>query len=108
MLVFCMRGGPIFAPALHLGYITVVFLPAATKLHQGNIFTCVCYSVHRGDLCHCMLGYTTPPRADPPGSRHPPLRTGTPLQEQVPSSGAGTPTPTPLGPGAATPLGYSQ
>ena len=27
------------------------FLPAATKLRQGNIFTPVCHSVHRGGVC---------------------------------------------------------
>ena len=43
---------------------------------QGNIFTPVCHSVHRGGLPQCMLGYTppeqTPPQTRPPGSRHPP------------------------------------
>ena len=57
------------------------YLPAATKLGQGNVFTGVCDSVHRGGGClpECMLGYPpgadsprpdTPPGADPP-SRHP-------------------------------------
>ena len=27
---------------------TILFLPRATKLRQGNVFTPVCYSVHRG------------------------------------------------------------
>ena len=42
---------------------------------QGNIFTLVCHSVHRGGvLPQCMLGYhppdqTTPPRPDPPPPR---------------------------------------
>ena len=75
------------------------FLPPATKLGQGYVFTGVCHSVNRGWGClpQCMLGYTpradmpplsrhappwadmpprsrhAPPRADiPPGSRHPP------------------------------------
>ena len=37
---------------------------------QGNIFTPVCHSVHRGGLPQCMLGY--PPGSRPPGIRHPP------------------------------------
>ena len=58
------------------------------SLGQGNIFTPVCHSVHRGwGLPQCMLGYHpltlgpgTPwdqappgpgPPGDPPGSRHP-------------------------------------
>ena len=28
-----------------------VFLPPATKLREGNAFTPVCHSVHRGGLC---------------------------------------------------------
>ena len=47
------------------GYI--VLLPPTIKLGQGNIFTGVCDSVHRGGLPQCMLGYHTPG----PG-RHPP------------------------------------
>ena len=54
---------------------------------QGNIFTPVCHSVHRGGLLQCMLGYhppgpdptppepdprdQTPPGADAPQSRPP-------------------------------------
>ena len=53
-------------------------LPAATKLGQGNVFTGVCDSVHRGCLPQCMLGYTPPP-----GSRHPP---GVDPMEQTPRS----------------------
>ena len=34
---------------------------------QGNIFTPVCHSVHRGDLPQCMLGYH-------PQTRHPPAQ----------------------------------
>ena len=56
-----------------------LFLPPATKLGQGYVFTRVCDSVHgAGCLPQCMLGYTprgqtspqeqTPPAADPPGS----------------------------------------
>ena len=50
-------------------------LPPATKLRQGNVFTPVCHSVHRGGVCLWSRGVsTTPPGqtppADPPG-RHP-------------------------------------
>ena len=43
------------------------FLPAATKLGQGNIFTGVCDSVNGGGVC---LRCTTPP----PSGRHPPVQ----------------------------------
>ena len=54
-------------------YTKVPYLPPATKLRQGNVFTPVCHSVHRGGLpyppgqtppwtgtpspAQCMLGY---------------------------------------------------
>ena len=41
------------------------FLPPATKLGQGYVFTRVCDSVHWGGLPQCMLGYT-PPGVDTP------------------------------------------
>ena len=69
-----------------------ILLPPATKLGQGNIFTGICDSVHRGGLPQCMLGChprtrhsprpgtpqdQAPPRPGtwdqaPPGTRHPP------------------------------------
>ena len=55
------------------------FLPPATKLGQGYVFTGVCDSVNGGGcLPQRMLGY-------PPGSRHPPTADTPP--------GADTPTP---------------
>ena len=50
---------------------------------EGYVFTPVCYSVHRGGLPECMLGYhhplgadtpldQAPPGAGTPWSRHPP------------------------------------
>ena len=79
------------------------------SLGQGNIFTPVCHSVHRGGLPQCMLGYhppgpgtpppeqtpqeqTPPPRAadTPPGTRHPP-GANTPLEADPP--GANCPPP---------------
>ena len=60
-------------------FIILLFLPPATKLGQGYVFTRVCDSVHRGSLTHCMLGYTRPPprpkastRPHAPGTRHHP------------------------------------
>ena len=47
----------------------VNFLPPATKLGQGNVFTGTCDSVHRG-VCLSVC-WDTPPGADPPRSRHP-------------------------------------
>ena len=62
------------------------YLPPATKLGQGYVFTRVCNSVHKGGggcLPHCMLGYThvpwdqrqaapPPPDQAPNGSWHHP------------------------------------
>ena len=58
-------------------------LPPATKLGQGNIFTGVCDSVHRGEgLSQCMMGYHP----------HPPLdQAGTPPDQAPPLDQAGTP-----------------
>ena len=75
------------------------FLPAATKLGQGNVFTGVCDSVNRvlGCLPRCMLGYPpradtssepTPPKEQTPRRRHPP-RADTPRSRHPP--GAVTP-----------------
>ena len=58
-------------------HIRRALLPAATKLGQGNVFTGVCDSVHRGGVClSACWDTTTPPGADiprdqtsPPGSR---------------------------------------
>ena len=60
------------------------YLPAATKLGQGNVFTGICDSVNRGGcLPQCMLGY--PPRVDTP------LGADTPAQEQTPPRSRHTP-----------------
>ena len=75
------------------------YLPAATKLGQGNIFTGVCLSTgEEGCLPQCMLGYTpleqTPPPsghhhlhlpgADTPWSRHPREQTPSPQSRHQP------------------------
>ena len=58
----------------------VSFLPSATKLRQGNVFTPVCQSVHRGGgyLPQCMLEYT--PWVDTRLRQTPPRQTHTPGQ----------------------------
>ena len=71
----------------------VDLLPAATKLGQGNVFTGVCDSVHRGGVSASVHpGIHIPPGSRPPRSRHPP--------------GADTPQEqTPFPPGADPPRG---
>ena len=52
------------------GFISKIYLPSATKLRQGNIFTSVCQEFcSRGGVCLSACWDTTP-QADPPG-RHP-------------------------------------
>ena len=56
------------------------FLPSATKLQQGNVFACVCHSVHKGGGVsasvhtgiHTPLGRHTPMRRHPTGQTPPP------------------------------------
>ena len=58
------------------------YLPPATKLGQGYVFTGICDSVNRGVVCLSAYWDTNPwsrhPRADTPWSRHP--------QEHTPQS----------------------
>ena len=42
-------------------------LPPTTQLRKDNVFTPVCHSIHRGEVCHTLW-------ADTPLIRHPPLR----------------------------------
>ena len=89
-----------FLPPANEVWGKVMFLPAATKLGQGNVFTGVCDSVNReGGLPQCMLGYHSPwEQTPPPGSRHthtprtrlPPWEQTHPLRDQTPL-GADTP-----------------
>ena len=71
-----------------LQLFTRLFLPHAMKLWQGNIFTPVCHSVHRGGVCHTpwadtlgrhSLGQTLfqadTPRQTPPPGQTPPRQT---------------------------------
>ena len=64
-----------------------MFLPAATKLGQGNIFTSVCLSTGRSASVHA--GMHPPQEQTPPGSGQPP-QSRHPLWEQTPP-GADTP-----------------
>ena len=79
----------------------IVLLPAATKLGQGNVFTGVCDSVHRGVcLPQCMLGYHTPPQSRHPSEQTPPWeQTHTPSDQTHPWEQTHPP------PGADIPLG---
>ena len=61
----------------------VIFLPPATKLRQGNVFTPDCHSVDRGE-------WQTPLGRHPPWSR-PPLGADTPLEQTPPPLGADPP-----------------
>ena len=91
-----------FLPPANEVWGKVMFLPAATKLGQGNVFTGVCDSVNReGGLPQCMLGYhPTWEQTPPPGSRH----THTP-RTRLPPLGADTPPPGPDPPGSRHPPG---
>ena len=78
-------------------YLKRIYLPAATKLGQGNIFTSVCQEFYPqgeggGGLPQCMLGYITPwSRQTPhPPTRHTPPRADTPADQAHPP-GPGTP-----------------
>ena len=66
-------------------FATVKFLPPATKLGQGYVFTGVCDSVNGGGGClpQCMLGYTPRPDA-PPGTRYTPNTRYTPQDQAHP------------------------
>ena len=83
-----------------------IFTARKRSLGQGNIFTPVCHSVHRGGgLPQCMLGYhpTTAGTRHIPWSRHPP--------DQAPPTPPGTrhpPGPGTLPPGAEHAGRYGQ
>ena len=66
------------------GFFHSLFLPPATKLGQGNVFTGVCESVHRGGVPDTPPGPGTPSPWDqvPPEPGTPP-GPGTPPRDQV-------------------------
>ena len=49
----------------------VSLLPSATKLRQGNVFTPVCFSVHRWGVCLSACWDIYPLDRQPPPGRHP-------------------------------------
>ena len=80
----------------NVSFITFAFLPAATKLGQGNVFTGVCDSVHRGGVSASVhAGIPHPPKqASPPEQALPesrPPRSRQPPQEQTTPPGADNP-----------------
>ena len=72
--------------------VTLTFYRPQRSCGQGNIFTPVCHSVHRGGLPQCMLGCHPPTKETPlprrpPGRRHPPLPRRNPHQGETPCQG---------------------
>ena len=53
-------------PYHHMRIKSFSCLPPATKLRQGNVFTPVCHSVHRGGLPHTYPWADKPPGQTPP------------------------------------------
>ena len=70
------------------------FLPSTTKLQKGNVFTCVCHSVHKAGGClpQCMLGYTSPLGRHTLMRRHPSGQTPPPPQQTATAAGGMHPT----------------
>ena len=62
----------------------LIFTARKQSLGQGNIFTPVCHSVHRGGVCLSACWDTTPPL--PPGTRHLPWSRPNPPGPSTPSS----------------------
>ena len=62
----------------------MVYLPPATKLGQGYVFTGVCDSVHGGGV---------PNQVHPPGTRHTPPDQVHPPRPATPPPGPGTSPP---------------
>ena len=134
-----MESATVLASVRPFGYSRKVFQTIRHDVHiyiyrpqrscgQGNIFTPVCHSVHRGGLPQCMLGchpplwtrQTPPPRPGrhplrpgrPPGpGRHPPWTRQTPPdQADTPPDQADTPPDQadPPGPGRPPPEADSR
>ena len=66
-----------------------MFLPAATKLGQGNIFTSVCLSTGGSASVHAGMHplEQTPPGVDNPPEQTPPLGADTPREQTPPPEG---------------------
>ena len=68
-------------------YWNAFLLPPAMKLGQGYVFTGVCHSVNRGDVCLSAPGIHPPGPGTPPKTRYTP-------QDQVQPPRPGTPPKT--------------
>ena len=80
----------------HFSGFSYTFYRPQRSCGQGNIFTPVCHSVHRGGLPQCMLGYQPPWDQTPPGPGRPPPRPGRPPPRPGrPHSGPGRHPPGP-------------
>ena len=85
MVIYLCDRTRLLALHLQLSSRRLQFLPAATKLGQGNIFTGVCLSTAgEGCLPQCMLGYTPPEQTPPQPDTHTP-RPDTPPDQTPPS-----------------------
>ena len=71
----------VFSPCTLL---LALLLQAATKLGQGNVFTGVCDSVHRGGVCLSACWDTTPLEQTPPQEQTPPRADTSPEQTHTP------------------------
>ena len=82
----------------------LIFLPAATKLGQGNVFTGVCDSVNRGVCLSACWDTNTPPThthnppEQTPQTTHTPWSRHTPQDHTPPAPGADTPRTRPTHP----------
>ena len=71
MASFSLFGAPIGSVQNFDPFLYNYFYRPQRSCGQGNIFTPVCHSVHRGGgLPQCMLGCQPPPDETPPRSRH--------------------------------------
>ena len=95
-LCWLVKTGVILKPVKHDTevYVRLKYLLPSTKLGQGNVFTHVCHSVHRGSATHTHTHTSVqkPPWADTPPGRHPHGQTP-PLQATPPQP---THPPTPV------------
>ena len=83
-----------------------IFLPPSTKLRQGNVFTHVCHSVHRG-VYPSMHRVETRPSQTPWANTTPPPQVDTPHRVDTPL-GRQPPAQCMLGYSPQCMLGYSQ
>ena len=75
----------LFDASLYRIESSIIFTTCKRSLGQGNIFTPVCHSVHRGGICLSACWDTTPRNHAPPGAMQHPLQT---MHHQHPTPGA--------------------